>query len=593
MRLRKRVPVSQRPVAAQAQAQAGKQRWDLRSSLTAHWRLLWVYASLTTVASFYLLHSYYTARIVIPATGTIKTFQIYSFDTTYTESNSKYYTARIDHEPSGIALDVEFPAERRFRLDFLEDGSITFAGKLTIIARSGLRQLETTYDFDPAKLFRNAVSPNQKGGFDFHIADDPYIDVPLDKLNRQSVKTVYSALPILYLLGPICIAVYLYRFRQDLTAHLGLTLGILSICVCQGLIAVTLPFNHGPDEAGHIWSGQWYLTHTLPPSLAAPIWYDAHWGWNYLIGGPDLTYWLTFKLAHAIDMLGAMDLYRAARVSQIILIFGCFLLILRFTKAQVAWACLLSAALIPQIAYTMTYVNGDVLSYFLSLAALGQLIAPKAVDTRIGIPVAVFILCNVKVNYMVLIPVALYLIYRRYGMAWWRYVAIGFLFGSYKQVFVYVDSHTVGRTLLQNELLHCSAAFRDRLLKGRLEYEVLSNGEFYKMSMKSLYATFGYMTYWFPWYYYVFGAFVIVLLLVTTEWKERLLIGGCFVANLGMSLYFSMSMSYQPQGRYLLPTLAVLFLLAARHDKVKNYLWYGVPTAIAIVSFWGSLGAGV
>ena len=586
------VSLSKRLVAPLAQT--GKYRRDLRDSLTAHWRLLSVAASLTAVVIVYLLNSYYTPEILIPATGTVQTFQIYTFVNSYTESNSQYYTARIVREPAGTTLEFAFPAQPRFRLDFLRDGSVAFPGRLIIIARSGLRQLETTYDFDPAKLLTNAWRPNQKGGFDFTFADDPYIDVRLDKLTRQSVKTIYSICPILYLLGPICIAAYLYRSRQDLAAHSGLTLGMLSVCVSLGLIAVTLPYNHGPDEASHIWSGQWYLTHAIPPSMAAPIHYDNYWGWNYLIGGPDLTYWLTFKLAHAIDMLGAMDLYRAARVSQVILIFGCFLLVLRFTKPHVAWACLLSAALIPQIAYTMTYVNGDALSYFLSLAALGLLIAPRAVDSRIGIPVAVFILCNVKVNYIVLIPVALYFIYRRYGLARWPYVAIGFLLGSYKRVFAVLDGHTVGRTFLQNELLHCSPLVRERLLGGRLEYAVLANGDFYKTSMKSLYAAFGAMNYWFPWYFYVVGLVVIVLLLITLNWEERLLTLGCFAANLALSLYFSMSLAYQPQGRYLLPTLTVLFLLTAGHDNVKKYLWYGVATATAILSFWlRSLGAGV
>lgn len=558
----------------------------LRHSLPAQWRLLSAYAAVTAVAILYLLHTYYTPFILIPATGTIKTFQIYTFDTKYTENNSHYYTARIIHEPADTTLEFVFPAQPRFRLDFLQDGSVTFAGTLMIVARSGFRQLEATYDFDPGKLFSNALHLNQKGGFDFNIAADPYIDVPLDKLKRRSVTTAYSACPLLYLLGPICIAAYLYRFRQDLTAHPGVILGMAAVCLFLGLIAATLPYNHGPDEAGHMSSGQWYLTHTLPPSMAAPIYYDAHWGWNYLIGGPDLTYLLTFKLAHAIDMLSAMDLYRAARVSQLILIFCCFLLSLRFTKIHVAWAFLLSAALIPQIAYTMTYVNGDTLSYFMSLAALGLIVAPKAVDSRLASAVAIFILCNVKVNYIVLIPVALYLIYRRYGMAWWPYVAIGALFGSYKRVFAYADSHTIGRTFLQNELLHCSPAFHDRLLRGGLDYEVLSNGEFYKTSMKSLYAVFAALNYRFPWYFYAVGLVVIVLLLISNNWEERLLILGCFAANLALSLYFSMSLDYQPQGRYLLPTLTVLFLLSARHDNVKKYLWYGAPTAIALLSFW-------
>lgn len=559
---------------------------NLRKSLAPQWRLLSVYAAVTIAVIVYLLHTYYTPFILIPATGTIKAFQLYTFDTKYKEDNSNYYTARTIHEPSGTTLEFAFPGQSRFRLDFLQDGSVAFAGTLTVIAHSGFRQLETTYGFDPGKLFHHALQLNHNGGFDFQFAQDPYIDVPIDNLDRLSVREAYSACPLLYLLGPICIAAYLYRFRQDLTAHLGVTLGMCAVCVFIGLLAATLPYNHGPDESAHIWSGQWYLAHTLPPSMASPIYYDPYWGWNYLIGAPDLTYLLTFKLAHAIDMLGVMDLYRAARISQLVLIFGCFLLSLRFTKVQVAWAFLLSAALIPQIAYTMTYVNGDALSYFLSLAALGLIVVPKEVDTRVATVAAIFILCNVKVNYIVLIPVALYLIYRRYGLAWWPYVAIGGLLGSYKRVFAYVDSHNLGRTFLQNELLHCSPAFHTRLLRGGLDYGVLSNGDFYKSSMTSLYAVFAALNYRFPWYFYVVGLCVLVLLLLTNNWEDRLLILGCFAANIVMSLYFSMSVDYQPQGRYLLPTLTVLFLSSAKHDNVKKYLWYGAPTAMALLSFW-------
>ena len=567
---------------------------SLRKSLPAQWRLLSAYTAVTAAVIVYLLYTYYTPFIRIPATGTIKTFQIYTFSTRYTEDNSQYYTARTIHEPSGTTLEFTFPAQSRFRFDFLQDGSVGFAGTLTIVTRGGLGELETTYRFDPGKLFSHALRLNQNGGFDFKYAQDPFIDVPIDNLDRLSVHTVYSACPILYLLGPICIAAYLYRFRRDLTAHLGVTLGMCAVCVFIGLLAATLPYNHGPDESAHIWSGQWYLTHTLPPSMASPIYYDAYWGWDYLIGSPDLTYLLTFKLAHAIDMLGAMDLYTEARVSQLLLIFGCFLLTLRFTRVHVAWACLLSAVLIPQIAYTMTYVNGDALSYFMSLAALGLVAAPKAVDSRVATVVAIFILCNVKLNYIVLIPVALYLIYKHYGLAWWPYVVVGGLLGSYKRVFAYVDSHNIGRTFLQNELLHCSPAFHDRLLRGGLDYGVLSNSDFYKMSLKSLYAVFAALNYRFPWYFYVFGLGVVLLLLVTNNWEDRLLILGCFVANLALSLYFSMSIEYQPQGRYLIPTLTVLFLSAAKHDKVNKYLWYGVPTAIALLSFWFfSLSEGV
>jgi len=361
---------------------------------------------------------------------------------------------------------------------------------------------------------------------------------------------------------------------------------MLCVCIFLSFLAFTLPYNHGPDEESHIFSGQWYLTHLSPPSMASPVFYDAYWGWNYVVSSPDLTYWVTFKLAHCIQMLHPMDLYRAARISQIAVLFGVFLLVLRFTRIHVAWAILLSAVLVPQIAYTLTYVNGDALSYFLSIAALGILLAPKDLDSRLAIVVSLFILCNTKTNYLVLLPVALYILYRQYGFKYWPYVVAGFAIGSYRRVFSLVDEHLVGRTFLQNELLHCSPAVRDRLLSGRLEYATLTNPDFYETSLQSLYAKFGYMTFSLPWYFYVAGASLAILLILANDRREKIVIAILFVMNLAMSEYFSMSVGYQPQGRYLFPTIVVLVLMAARRIRVQRYLWYAIPTAFAVTTFW-------
>jgi hypothetical protein len=401
----------------------------------------------------------------------------------------------------------------------------------------------------------------------------------------ESISTAYSLCPVLYVLGPILLALFLYKIRRELAEHRFPVLVMLCVCIFLSFLALTLPYNHGPDEESHVYSGLWYLTHLSPPSMASPMFYNG-WGWNYIVGTTDLTYWLTFKLAHLIEMFHPLPLYRAARLAQIGVIFGLLLLVLRFTQVQVAWAFLLSAILVPQIAYTMTYVNGDVLSYFLSIAALGILLAPKDLDSRIAIPVSLFVLCNTKTNYLVLLPVALYLLYRQYGFKYWPYVVGGLAIGSYRRVFTLVDEHLVGRTFLQNELLHCKPRVRERLLSGRLEYDTIINLDFYKTSVKSLYATFGYLQYWCPWYFYAAGVALAVLLFVANDRRHRILIAIVFLVNLGMSLYFSMSMEYQPQGRYLFPTMVLLFLLSVTRIRVQRYLWFAIPTALALTDFW-------
>jgi len=563
-------------------------RFHHPASQLAGLRRIYVSAAVTGFVILNLLVSYYSPQVRILVTGSVRqTFQIYLFDNGYTETNSQYYTAHTVRDPGAPdALELTFPIHERFRLDFLGDGTVAFPGRLTVVTRTGLRQVAATYRFDPALLTTHGLRRNPQGAFTFVAADDPYIDVLLRALPLESVSTAYSICPVLYVLGPILFALFLYRIRRDLAAHRSLVLGMFCVCMFLSFLALTLPYNHGPDEETHIFSGQWYLTHLWPPSIASPVFYDAYWGWNYVVGSPDLTYLLTFKLAHGIEMLHPVDLYRAARIAQIAVLFGAFLLVLRFTRVHVAWAFLLSAVLVPQIAYTVTYVNGDALSYFLSIAALGILLAPKDLDSRIAIPVSLFVLCNTKTNYLVLLPVALYILYRQYGFKYWPYVAGGLAIASYRRVFTLLDEHLVGRSFLQNELLHCSASVRDRLLSGRLEYATIISPEFYETSLKSLYAKFGYMTFSLPWYFYVVGASLAILLILANDRRERILIAVVFVMNLGISEYFSMSLAYQPQGRYLFPTIVVLVLMSARRIPVLKYQWCAIPTALAVTAFW-------
>jgi hypothetical protein len=45
-------------------------------------------------------------------------------------------------------------------------------------------------------------------------------------------------------------------------------------------------------------------------------------------------------------------------------------------------------------------------------------------------------------------------------------------------------------------------------------------------------------------------------------------------------------MEYQAQGRYLFPTVIVLMLLVASRTRLLRYVWYGIPTLLALTAFW-------
>ena len=165
----------------------------------------------------------------------------------------------------------------------------------------------------------------------------------------------------------------------------------------------------------------------------------------------DVTYWVTFKLAHIIEMLRGMDLYSAARFAQIIALFGLF----SPRPALHSPACTSpgpsssSAVLVPEdCLFTDLCQRRRTVLFPEHRGAGDSSLAPKDIDIRISIPVALFILCNTKPNYLVLLPVALYILYREYGFKYWPYVAAGTRPGDPTGgVFSLVDEHLVGRSL--------------------------------------------------------------------------------------------------------------------------------------------------
>lgn len=533
-----------------------------------------------------LIRQFQKPSIIIPVTGQFARFQIYTFDNGYTEENSNFYPTRTVQEVGGTTTQIRFPIHDRFRLDFLKSGTVAFRGILYKIEYSGLSVITTTYAFDPTRLFTHGMRLQADGTYIFDINDDPYVDIPLAALPVRSVNTALSFAIFGFLIAVPALAIFLYRVRGEFVANPAFFLAALCVGMFVSFLAVTLPFNHGPDEFAHVLAGRWYLDHILPPSMSDPVFYDPSFGWDYLIGGPDLTYWLTFKTVTLIDALATFDLFVAARIAQIILCLLCSLVIVRYSAVEIGWAFLLSLAVVPQLAYTLTYVNGDILSYSITFAALAILWKPRPDTSLWAVPVCLFLLCNTKVNYIILIPVALYLIYRNYGYRVWPWVALGLAAGSYKRVLGLLDEHIVGRTFLQNELLHAAPAFKKQLVT--TDWSHLTDWQFYSWSLKSLYGVFGYMTWFLSWQYYVVGISLVFVLLKANPRQRNWAIAACFAVSVAASQYATATLGYQPQGRYLFPAVAVLFLFTSEKIVAWKYFWYAIPAAMALGSFWAA-----
>jgi hypothetical protein len=232
----------------------------------------------------------------------------------------------------------------------------------------------------------------------------------------------------------------------------------------------------------------------------------------------------------------------------------------------------------------MTYVNGDALSYCLSFAALAVLWRPRPATPIVSVAVCLFVMCNTKVNYITLLPVAFYCIYRNYGYRAWPWTAWGLAAGSYKRVLGFVDERVVHRTFLQNELLHSSPAIKKQLVT--TDWSHLTDWSFYSWSLKSLYGVFGYMTWFLPWYYYAIGISLGFVLLKANDRRTKGVIAACFLVSIAASQYFSATVGFQAQGRYLFPAVVSLFLFTSRNIVAWKYLWFAAPAAMALGGFW-------
>ena len=137
-----------------------------------------------------------------------------------------------------------------------------------------LREVTSTYRFDLSLIPTHGFRRDPQGALTFVAADDPYVDVPLSALPLESVTTTYSLCPVICVLGPILLALFTsYKIRRYLAAYRSLVL-LAMLCV---LIFGGVPGLHdalqptAPTSGAHILSGQWYLTHLAPPSMADAV----------------------------------------------------------------------------------------------------------------------------------------------------------------------------------------------------------------------------------------------------------------------------------------------------------------------------------
>lgn len=386
------------------------------------------------------------------------------------------------------------------------------------------------------------------------------------------------------------------------------------------LVAAVLAFscrdNAHPDEFLHLDACRYFETHAWPPPVGSgQVVYDRD-GWSRVYSG-ELVYWIYGKAGRVIQAIVPVArpyvLYRLMNVALLALALSVLLLA---RPGGLSLAPLgLVFLVIPQVTYVYSYINSDAWSLTLAvlLLALGLRLDGKspgawswlevlALGTLTGLMLAAkenFILFTLVLPYVLLMrrlwrergkhPKGLALRGRTLGFAALWLAPLLLIPAPLRIVYPLQQSgglkaHRAALIRMQDQ--KADPAFKPSqalspdyamAAKGKTYLDLLKSPRWVKLSVASFYGGYGWMNVWNPMWVYglaVLGAAACLGLTVYSwrRWGHQLpyvlklalwLSPPLLLLNVCASMHFSLNVGFQPQGRYLFPTLLSLALLLA------------------------------
>jgi len=327
-------------------------------------------------------------------------------------------------------------------------------------------------------------------------------------------------------------------------------------------IPYTFPFG-GPDEPMHLSMAEFIAKH-----LSWPQWDDKEvvrnaYGVSYSAGG-SLVYWF-----HGLSY----RLFGVHRIGAFILLLGYLLLSIIAYRKNILAGFLLLAGLLPQTLFVFTYVNSDsgtVLSALLFGLSVGVFVTG---ESRLKYLFAFFFFAGFAVTArqhlwaIAFLTFIWAIVYKRktilaYDKKYWLYaLLLALLPASWWFVTSYLAN--AGDILGVFTNARSIAKFGDPTLPSLARaWSDISLVDFLNSTLISLYGSWGWTSIPLKSYEYICAAVVIaaIVLFVYRTVDRRLFFFFVLLvaANFGFMLIYSVSYDYQPQGRYLFPSIYIV-----------------------------------
>lgn len=533
------------------------------------------------IATLVLSFVYFSncSKLYIYDSNDLKEIQIYYYNDGYSESNSKKYKSEkiLNLDTYNFEDVYIIKKSDRIRFDYLSDSYVENFPKIYEVKNSFLKR--NIYEFKNYEKNFNEIKEIRINNYFVSPKVDSFIDIDLNKSEKLQIKEEFNYVT-LFLLALILFLLFKQKGVNDYINLMKTykivhseNLYVYFYYILLFFIVLNLPFNHGPDEYTHMFSGSWYFDNILPPNDKSIIWYESHYGINYILFSQDITYLFTFKLSQLIQQFFGYGSLISLRVSQILIYFICLFFIMK-KDMKFAFFLLLLPILIPQVSYLFTYYNGDLLSLVFLAYGLSVLKDKKNID--IHFVIACFLIFNLKLNYIIIsIFIVIYFIYKNLKTLNFKdylFMVLVLILSNYKKIYTL----TFDKTFLQIISEHGSVERFQYLQNKVIDFSIFYNLEWYLSSMFSFFGIFGYMNYSMPYIYYCIFITLFLYLLFKILKNNKIYFMVFFLLfflNLIASLYYSATYDVQAQGRYLFPCLVIFTYFLSRVISKKDILF--------------------
>ena len=407
-----------------------------------------------------------------------------------------------------------------------------------------------------------------------------------------------------------------------------LLIAIAGILCCR--IAILTPYNVHPDEFSHVDAFEYYETNWWPPDLGSDKLIYSRYGTSHVYTG-ELVYFIYGKIGHVLNLIIRTNhikhlIYRFINiflfVSTLSVLFFAPCRIINTAPIAIVFLC------IPQVSYIYSYANYDgwAVSSTVFLFVLALVMAEKSVTpwswSKIGLLglLTGFIFGSRDPDILgLIIPYSILGIQiirnsTNSGVAM-KYVArliiallIAFCIASpLKLIFPYSqDNYGVAyQQMLEDK---AQKPFKPSTRshptfylskKGETYRHLLLERKWIVLSYMSFYGCYGYLSTWNPVYVYLitgialFLAFTLTTYTCITRWKAfgdlqksiLALSPLLFLINIGASIWYSMHIDFQAQGRYLFCTLIPFCILLVGTFNVASQKIKDVMIGIFIILY--------